>query len=52
MHILVTTGAEGDEIGLGIVTETAPRVDVVHLEVGRAAAGLASPAVALQHLLA
>ncbi len=48
----MTAGAEGDEVGLGIVAQSPPRVDVVDLEVGRAAAGLAAPAIALQHLLA
>ena len=37
---------------LGVVAEPAPRLDVVDLEVGRAAAGLAVPAVPLQYLLA
>ena len=52
MGILVTTSAEGDEVLLGVVAEVAAWVDVVDLEVGRAAAGLATPAVALQYLLA
>ena len=37
---------------LGVVAEAAPGVDVMNLEVGRAAAGLAVPAVPLQYLLA
>ena len=37
---------------LGVVSESASWVDVVDLEVRRTAAGLAAPAVALQHLLA
>ena len=36
----------------GIVAQPASWVDVMNLEVGRAAAGLAAPAIALQHLLA
>ncbi len=52
MGNLVTTGAEGDEVGLGIVSQSASWLDVVDLEVGRAAAGLAAPAIALQYLLA
>ncbi len=52
MGILVTFYAEGDEVLLGVVAESAPGVDVVDLEVGRAAAVLAAPAIALQHLFA
>ncbi len=52
MGILVTAGAEGDEVWLGIVTQTASWLNVVNLKVGRPAAGLAAPAVPLQHLLA
>jgi hypothetical protein len=52
MHNLVTTGAEGDEVGLGVVAEPAPRLDVVDLEVSHPAAVLAAPGVPLQHLLA
>ncbi len=52
MGILVTAGAEGDEVLLGVVAQSASWVDVVDLEVGRAAAALAAPAVALQYLLA
>ena len=48
----MTAGAEGDEVGLGIDAQSPPRADVVDLEVGRAAAGLAAPAVPLQHLVA
>ncbi len=52
MGNLVTTRAEGDEVLLGVVSESASWVDVVDLEVGRSAAGLAAPAIALHHLLA
>ncbi len=48
----MTAGAEGDEVGLGVVSKSAPGVDVVNLEVGRTAAVLATPAIALQYLLA
>ena len=37
---------------LSVVSELASWVDVVDLEVDRTAAGLAAPAIALQHLLA
>ncbi len=52
MESLMTPGAEGDEVLLGIVAQTAARVAVMNLEVGRLAAALAAPAVSLQHLLA
>ncbi len=52
MHILVTTGAEGDEVLFGIVAQSPPRLDVVDLEVGTTPAGLAAPAIPLQYLLA
>jgi len=48
----MTPGAEGDEVLFGIVAQSAALIDVVDLEVGRTAAGLAAPAIALQHLLA
>ena len=47
MGILVTFYAESDEVLLGIVAQLAPGVDVVDLEVGRAAAVLAAPAIPL-----
>ena len=48
----MTPGAEGDEVLLGVVAESASWADVVNLEVSRAAAALAAPAIPLQHLLA
>ncbi len=48
----MTAGAEGNEVGLGIVAQAAPGVDVVDLEIRRSAAMLAAPAVPFQHLLA
>ncbi len=48
----MTPGAENDQVFLCIGPQAAPRVDVVDLEVGRAAAVLAAPAVPLQNLLA
>ncbi len=47
MESLMTPGAEGDEVWLGVVAESASWVDVVNLEVSRAAAALAAPAVPL-----
>ncbi len=52
MDFLVASGADGDEVLLGIVAQSASWMDVVNLEVSRAAAGLAAPGVPLQHLLA
>ncbi len=52
MHMPVTIHAEGDEVLLGVVSESASWVDVVDLEVDRTAAALAAPAIPLQHLLA
>ncbi len=52
MECLMTAAAEGDEVLFGVVSESASWVDVVDLEVGRTAAVLAAPAIALQHLLA
>ncbi len=52
MVVFVASGAEGDEVWLGVVAQPASGVDVVDLEVGRSAAVLAAPAVPLQHLLA
>ncbi len=48
----MTPGAEGDEVGLGVVSQSASWVDVVDLEVGTPAAALAAPPIALQHVLA
>ncbi len=52
MEFLMTPGAEGNQVGLGIVSQSASWLNVVNLEIGRAAAVLAAPAIALQHLLA
>ena len=43
----MTPGAEGDEVWLGIVAQSPPRVDVVDLEVSKPSAVLAAPAIAL-----
>jgi hypothetical protein len=52
MSLLVTTGAECDEVLLGVVAQPAAWVDVVDLEAGKTPAMLAAPAIPLQHLLA
>ena len=49
MSGLVTGGAEGDQILVGIVTQLAARLDVVHLQVLRSTTVLASPPVAREH---
>ncbi len=48
----MTAGAEGNQVWLGVVSESTSWVDVVDLEVGRAAAVLAAPTIPLQHLVA
>ena len=48
----MTAAAEGDEVLFGVVPESASWMDVVNLELGRSAAVLAAPVIALQHLLA
>ncbi len=52
MEFLMTPGAEGDQVRLGVVSESASWLNVVNLKVGTTPAGLAAPAIALQHLLA
>ncbi len=52
MGFAVALGAEGDEVGLVVVAKSAAGVEMVDLKVGRPAAVLAAPAIALQHLLA
>ena len=52
MHKSVARCAQGDQIVLGVVSELAPRVDVVDVEFARAPATLATPAIPLQDLLA
>ena len=52
MDFLMTPDAERDEVLLGIVTQSAPGVDVVDLEAGKTPAVLAAPAIPLQHLVA
>ncbi len=48
----MTPGAERDEVLFGVVSQSASWLNVVNLKVGRPAAVLAAPAIALQHLLA
>jgi hypothetical protein len=43
----MTAGAEGDEVGLGIVSQSASWLNVVNLKVSRLAAVLAAPPVSL-----
>jgi hypothetical protein len=47
---LVAMDAEGDEIFLGVVSQSAARVDVVYLETSKEPTKLAAPPVAIQHL--
>ena len=52
MQPSMTLGAEGNQVGLGIVSQSASWLNVVNLKVGRPAAVLAAPAIPLQYLLA
>ncbi len=51
MEFLMTPGAEGNQVGLGIISQSASWLNVVNLKFDRMAAMLAAPAIALQHLL-
>ena len=50
MSLLMATGAQGNEVQLGIVTTLAPRADVVNLKIESRSAVLAAPTVALEYL--
>ncbi len=52
MNPSMTSGAEGDEIFLGIGPGLAAELFVVNLKIEHCAAGLASPAVAAENLIA
>jgi hypothetical protein len=49
MDVAVAISAKRDQILVCVVTQSASRPNVVNLKTIRAATGLASPAVALQH---
>lgn len=49
MHVLMASRAKGDQILLGIISGSASILNVVHLEVSRVPAELATPRVALEH---
>jgi hypothetical protein len=49
MGITVAISAEGDQVFVGVVTQPAPRTEVVNLKTSGAAAVLASPTITLQH---
>ena len=49
MDVTVAISAERDQIFVSVVSEQASRAHVVNLETIGTAAGLASPAVTLQH---
>ena len=49
MDVSVAMSAERDQILVFVITQSAPRANVVDLKTIGAATGLASPAVALQH---
>ena len=52
MHKSMARCAQGDQIVLGVVSEMAPRVDVVDLEFAGTPATLATPTIPPQDLLA
>jgi len=52
MYKLVAACAKRDEVMLGVVSELAPRGDVVHLEFAWAPAALAAPPIPLEDSLA
>ncbi len=52
MYTGVTANTEGNQILARIVAGLAPELVVVDLKVGHRAARLASPAVAIEHLVA
>ena len=51
MHILVACGTERNQVLLGVVSGQAAMLLMMNLKVRRCAAGLASPAIPLQHFL-
>jgi hypothetical protein len=52
MNCPVTITAKSDQVVLGILALMAPESQVMNFDCGERAAGLASPAVSLQDLLA
>ena len=51
MHVFVAIGTPCDQVLFDVATRMAPELEVVHLQVVHTTAYLASPAIALQHLL-
>jgi hypothetical protein len=49
MHILVACGTERDQVLLGVISGLAAMLLMMNLKVRGCAAGLASPAIPLQH---
>ena len=52
MHIPMTADAKCYQVFESVVSQSAPRLDVMNLEILRRSAVLASPAVSLQNLFA
>jgi hypothetical protein len=52
MNFSMAYAAKGDEIFFHIASQTTSLVDVMDLEIFRTSASLASPAIAVEHLLA
>src|SRR5271167_4537950 len=51
MHLFVAFGAQGDQVLFLVATRSTSEFEMVYLEVLHATANLASPVVAMQHLL-
>jgi hypothetical protein len=51
MHLFVTFGAQRDQVRFHVATRMTAELEVVHLQMLHASASLASPAVAIQHLV-
>jgi hypothetical protein len=50
VNFLVTASTQSDEIGLGVVSQTAAWVDVVNLKISKTSAILAAPSITLKYL--
>jgi hypothetical protein len=49
MDLVVTQGAQSDQIPFGVVTEQAARLNMMHLEFAHGTTVLAAPPIALQY---
>jgi hypothetical protein len=51
MHAVVTRSAQCNQILLAVIAGAASKIFMVHLKVGLSAANLATPPIALEHLI-